>query len=292
MTLPARVRAPATTANLGPGFDCAAVALDLWNELLVTEAEQDGATEVAIVGEGEEELPRDETHLGLKAFALLSPTGGKRFEFTNRIPVARGLGSSAATIAVGLVAGAQTTGRLLEPEQLLELALELESHPDNLAAVFAGGACLTWKSGGAQRIARLAGDLPLVPVAVVPGVRVETDAARAALPARVSHEDATFNVGRAALLGAGIASGSTELLADAFHDRLHQRYRAAKAPLLEAVEQELPPGAVGVTLSGSGPTVIVWAWNEAAPVVTSELERRFPDEEVIRLSIAATGAGP
>lgn len=291
MTLPARVRAPATTANLGPGFDCAGVALDLWNELLVTEGDP-GTTGVEILGEGEDELPRDETHLGLRAFALLCSTSGKRFAFTNRIPLARGLGSSAAVIALGLVAGAQVAGRLLEPEQLVTHALELENHPDNLAAVFAGGVCLTWESEGAQRIARLSSGLPLVPIAVVPNERVETESARAALPAHVSHEDAAFNVGRAALLGAGFAAGSTELLADAFHDRLHEPYRAARAPLLRALGDELPAGAVGATLSGSGPTVIVWTREETAQGVTRELERRFAGERVLRLSVAATGAGP
>ena len=290
MNLPARVRAPATTANLGPGFDCAGAALDLWNELLVT-AGLPGATEVEILGEGEDELPRDATHLGLRAFALLGPTTGKRFEFTNRIPLARGLGSSAAAIALGLVAACQAAGRVLDPEQLVAKALELESHPDNLAAVFAGGVCLTWESGGAQRIARLASGLPLVPVAVVPSERVETESARAALPTRIAHEDAAFTAGRAALLGAGLALGSPELLGDAFHDRLHEPYRAAEAPLQKAIADDLPAGAVGATLSGSGPTMIVWARSETARAVARELERRFPGEQVLELSVVATGAG-
>lgn len=287
MTLPVRVRAPATTANLGPGFDCAAVALDLWNELEVSEGEG-----VEVEGEGADEIPRDGTHLGVRAFSLLASPEGKRFRFTNRIPLARGLGSSAATIVAGLVAASLSEGRWPEAEPLLARALELESHADNLAAALAGGVCLTWESGGAQRIARVAQSLPLVPVAVVPEARVETEAARAALPAQVAHEDAAFTAGRAALLGAGLVAGSVELLSEAFHDRLHEPYRAALAPLLGSVREHLPTGAVGATLSGSGPTVVVWAREETVGICVGELERRFPEARVLRLGVSQVGAGP
>ena len=287
MTLPVRVRAPATTANLGPGFDCAAVALDLWNELEVSEGEG-----VEVEGEGSGEIPRDDTHLGVRAFSLLAAPEGKHFRFANRIPLARGLGSSAATIAAGLVAASLSEGRWPEAEPLLARALELEGHADNLAAALAGGVCLTWESEGAQRIARIAQGLPLVPIAVVPEARVETEAARAALPAQVSHQDAAFTAGRAALLGAGLVAGSAELLAVAFHDRLHEPYRAPLAPLLGSVRDRLPVGAVGATLSGSGPTVIVWAREETAVVCVGELEERFPDARVLRLAVAQVGAGP
>ena len=287
MTLPVRVRAPATTANLGPGFDCAAVALDLWNELEVSDGQG-----VEVEGEGADEIPRDGTHLGVRAFSLLASSEGKHFSFTNRIPLARGLGSSAATIASGLVAASLSEGRWPEAEPLLARALELESHADNLAAALAGGVCLTWESGGAQRVARVAQGLPLVPIAIVPEARVETEAARAALPAEVPHADAVFTAGRAALLGAGLVAGSEELLAEAFHDRLHEPYRAPLAPLLRAVRERLPTGAVGATLSGSGPTVIVWAREETAGICEGELEAQFPDARVLRLSVSQVGAGP
>jgi len=287
VTLPVRVRAPATTANLGPGFDCAAVALDLWNELEVSEGEG-----VEVLGEGANEIPLDGMHLGVRAFSLLASPEGRHFRFTNRIPLARGLGSSAATIASGLVAASLAEGRWPEAEPLLGRALELESHADNLAAALAGGVCLTWESGGAQRIARVAQGLPLVPIAVVPEARVETEAARAALPAQVSHRDAAFTAGRAALLGAGLVAGAAELLAEAFHDRLHEPYRAPLAPLLGAVRGPLPAGAVGATLSGSGPTVIVWAREETAGICADELAGRFPEARVLRLSVSQVGAGP
>lgn len=266
-----RVRAPASTANLGPAFDCAALALDLWNELEV--------------GEGDEEP--DETHLGVRAFARIAPLEGRTFAFTDRIPRERGLGSSAAVIALGLVAGALAARRRADPEELLAAGLPLEGHADNLAAALAGGVCLTW--GG--RIERVADSVPAVPIAVVPETTVSTAAARAALPAQVPHDDAAFTAGRAALLGVALASGSEELFAAALDDRLHEPYRAATAPLLEALRSEPPAGGLGATLSGSGPAVIVWARAEAASACAGELEGRYPAARVLRLAVAATGAG-
>jgi homoserine kinase len=266
-----RVRAPATTANLGSAFDCAAVALDLWNELEV--------------GEGDDEP--EANHLGVRAFARLAPADGRTFVFSDRIPRERGLGSSAAVIALGLVAGALASGRERGPEELLAEGLPLEGHADNLAAALAGGVCLTW--GG--RIARLADSVPAVPLALVPDATVSTADARGALPARVPHADAAFTAGRAAVLGAALASGSEELFAAALDDRLHEPYRATTAPLLAAVRARRPAGALGATLSGSGPTVIVWAREGDAEGCAEELEARYPEAQVLRLAVATTGAG-
>jgi homoserine kinase len=261
------VRAPATTANLGPGFDCAAVALDLWNEV-----------EVAEGGEG----PPDPAHIGVRAFGLVANPQGLDLRWWEEIPRERGLGSSAATIALGLVAAAKWSGEALATEELLARGGPLEGHSDNLAACLAGGVCLTWEG----RIARIAETLPLAPVAVVPRQKVRTAEARNALPPQVSHADAAFNAARAALLGAGLARGDAGLLAAAFSDRLHEPYRPS--PLLAAIRAELPPGALGATLSGSGPTVIVWA--EDAEACARSLEERFPEETVLPLRISAEGA--
>jgi len=264
------VRAPATTANLGPGFDCAGAALDLWNEL---ELSEDGGQ-------------ADPEHLAVRAFARLASPEGFGFAFTERIPRARGLGSSAATIALGLVAGALAAGRAADPEELLALGLDLEGHPDNLAAALAGGVCLTWD----RHVVRIADDAPGVPIAIVPREQVETQAARAALPETIAHRDAAFTVARAAMLGAAVASGSAELFAAAADDRLHEPYRAPHAPVLAAVRERLPDGALAATLSGSGPTVIVWARREAAAACVAELTERFPETDVLHLSISPTGA--
>lgn len=246
-------RASASTANLGPGFDAAAAALDLWNTAEIEE----GTFAVEISGEGADELPLDATHLAVQAFALLTPPGGYRFRFANAIPLERGLGSSAAAIGLGLVAGARAGGYFLALEELLTLGARLESHIDNLAAVLGGGVCIAWRDEH-PRARRIADDVPAAAIAVVPSERTSTAASRVALPDTVAHADAAVNAGAAMLLGAAIATGDGELLRHAFRDRLHEPYRAAGAPLLERVKR-LVPEAVGVTLSGSGPTVIVWA---------------------------------
>jgi homoserine kinase len=265
-----KVRAPASTANVGPGFDCAAVALDLWNELDVGE------------GDGEPDLE----HLGVQAYARLAPVDGKRFTFTDRIPRERGLGSSAAVIALGLVAAAAATGADPSAEELLAEGLALEGHGDNLAAALSGGVCLTWGT----RIARVADSPPAVPIALIPDSTISTAAAREALPNEVPHRDAAFTASRAALLGAALATGSEELFAEALADRLHEPYRAAGAPLLDAVRADEPAGALGASISGSGPSVIVWARAEAAATCAEELASRYPDVDVLTLSVASRGA--
>ncbi len=270
---PVHVRAPASTANVGPGFDCVAVALDLWNELEVG------------YGDGRP----DESHLGVQAFARLAPLEGRSFRFLDRVPRERGLGSSAAVIALGLVAGALAAGVERNATELLAAGLELEGHPDNLAAALTGGVCLTWEG----RIARVADDAPAVAIAVVPsGSRVNTAESRAALPDAVPHADAAFTAARAALLGAALASGSAELLAAAGDDRLHEPYRASSAPFLAELRARLPDGAVAATLSGSGPTVIVWSRRERAESCAAELAGRFPEADVLILPTTQRGAGP
>jgi homoserine kinase len=267
------VHAPGTSANLGAGFDCAGVALDLWNELELTDG--DG---VAVEGEGAGELPEDGTNLAVRAYALVADPAGKRFRFVNRIPLESGLGSSSAAIAVGLRAAAPDASA----EELLALAVTLESHPDNLAAALAGGVTLTWNGA----IARVANSLPLEPVAVMPSERVGTAASRNALPREVPHRDAAFTLARAALLGAGAASGRAEWFRAALDDRVHEPFRGS--PLLEELRRALPVGASGATLSGSGPTVIVWADDAAA--CAAALERRYPDHRVRRLAVSPKGA--
>jgi homoserine kinase len=267
------VRAPATSANVGPAFDCAAVALDLWNELEVTDGD-----DVAVEGEGAGELAEDASNLAVRAYALLADPAGKRFRFRNRIPLERGLGSSAAAIALGLAA-AQPEG---SPEDLLAAGLTLESHADNLAAALVGGVTLTWEG----RIARIADTLPLAPVALVPRDRTSTEASRRSLPAVVSHADAAANAARAALLAAGTISGDADLFAAALDDRLHEPYRPSST--LEDVKAELPPGARGATLSGSGPTVLVWA--DDASACADDLTLRFRQHDVWILAVSPRGA--
>jgi homoserine kinase len=268
VTDPVRVRAPATTANLGPGFDCAAAALDLWNELIVTEG-----------GEPDPE------HLGIRAYGLVADPSGLAFDFTTAIPRERGLGSSASIIALGLAAATFVNGDELDPERLLARGAPLEGHSDNLAAALAGGVCLTWDG----RIARIAEALPFTPIAVVPKSRVRTAEARASLPDQVSHRAAAFTAAHATLLGVAIAKQDPDLFVAALHDELHEPYRAANAPVFDAVRTELPAGAVGATISGSGPTVIVWTHDDQIDACTGELRARFGDADVLPLRVTAEG---
>ena len=282
------VRAPATSANLGPGFDCAGVALELWNELRVLPAE-DGAPLVELEGEGADELPTDETHLALRAFALNAPIEGHRFCFLNRIPLERGLGSSAATVAAGLVAGLIAAGQDLSPDEMLELGLPLEGHADNLAPALLGGACLIWRSGERHEAKRLATDLPLAAILVVPETRVNTKASRSRLPDSLPHAEAAAAAAQAALLGAAIAAGDANLLCAAFHDRLHEPFRVADAPLLGELRDRPVAGQRGITLSGSGPSVVVWADKDKVGFAVTGLEERALGAAVLPLAIASRG---
>jgi homoserine kinase len=284
-----RALAPATSANLGPGFDTAALALDLWNEVIVEKT--DSGFVVEIEGEGADELPRDESHLSLRAFALFAPVEEHRFTFYNRIPLERGLGSSAAAIAVGMLAG--TGVAALEPsrEELLGLGEQFEGHADNLAAALFGGISVTWVQDGVRRARQLASGLPLVPILAVPTGRANTSRSRDGLPATVSHGDAATNATHAALLGAAITSGDAALLAAAFADRLHEQYRLDDAPLLRLLREHPPADAAGVTLSGSGPTVVVWTDPDKVDDVERELEETLPEgSEVIVLDVVPEGA--
>ena len=266
------VRAPATTANVGSGFDCAAIAFELWNELQVV---RDGTV-----------APADTHHLGIGAFARVAPVDGWRFEFTYRIPRSSGLGSSASLIALGLVAGAIAAGVEPDAEALLAKGLPLEGHPDNLAAALVGGACLTWDG----RIERLADSVPAEPIALRPrDEQVATEHSRSLLPISVPHEDAAFSAGRAALLGAALAAGSESLFASALDDRLHEPYRSA---FLADVRAGLPETALGATLSGSGPTIVVWARTGATEECIADLRRRWPQVEAMPLRVSSSGAIP
>jgi homoserine kinase len=267
------VRAPASSANLGPGFDCVGVALDLWNELEVTEGQG-----VVVEGVGADELPADATNLGVRAYADLADPAGKRFRFVNRIPLERGLGSSAAAIVLGVVAAKPDA----TPDEILARAMHYEGHGDNVAATIVGGVTMMCE----RRITRIADTLPLQPVAVVPGLRVQTALSRHALPDTVPHEDAAVTVGHAAMLGAAIATGDAELFARSLVDRLHQPYRPSR--ILDSVLADLPRGARGATLSGSGPTVIVWA--DDAAICADALRDRFPEHDVLELRVTPRGA--
>jgi homoserine kinase len=260
------VTAPASSANLGPGYDCLAVALELRNEVVVS-ARGDGL--VSVAGEGAASLPDDASNLFVRAFAAAgADPAGLSFAMRNGIPLARGLGSSAATIAAGVAAGQAWAGRGGDP---LPAAAAMEGHPDNVAAALLGGVTVAWSAGGTARALRLA-SCPVDFVCVVAAGELETARARAALPAQVAHADAAHTAGRAALLVAALEAGRADAIADALDDRLHEPFRAPLVPLLAEVRGRLGGlPAYGATLSGAGPSVLVWCQPGSGPQVAERL---------------------
>jgi homoserine kinase len=285
-----RVTVPASSANLGPGFDCLAVALDLRNTVEVRETGSTGVR-VHLAGEGAETLDRGAQNLVVRAFAATGASpDGLEFTLSSSIPLARGLGSSAAAIAAGIVAGAAWLGR--EGEDHLPLATRLEGHPDNVAAALLGGLTVAWDGAAGPRALRLSDRVhgALRFAVVVPRDEVPTQLARAALPAHVPHADAAHTAGRAALLVAALEEGRLDLVADALADRLHEPYRATLTPVLGQVRARLGTlPALGATLSGAGPTVLVWCEAGSEERVAAALDgvsgaRAFP------CAVAAEGA--
>lgn len=264
------VRAPASTANLGPGFDAIGLALDLWNEVTIDTEGEPGAVinegrEAALL-EGRENLIvramrtlADEVDQQLPDFALWART---------EIPVARGLGSSAAALVAGLVAANRLLDLGLSDDDLYAVAWRIEGHGDNVGAALFGGAVLA--------VPNLRQAVPLWPregfalttVVYIPNATGATWAARAALPATVPHADATFNVLAAAGLAMGLRLGDCALIGASMHDRLHEPYRARLYPHLEPMRTAArEAGALGAALSGAGPTVIALTTPDRAAAV-------------------------
>ncbi|MFI5659756.1 homoserine kinase [Streptomyces sp. NPDC051684] len=267
-----RVRVPATSANLGPGFDSLGLSLGLYDDVVVRVA--DSGLNIDIAGEGSETLPRDESHLLVRSLrtafdALGGQPRGLEIVCANRIPHGRGLGSSSAAIVSAVVAArAVTTGgnALLDDAALLELATEIEGHPDNVAPCLLGGFTIAWTETGAGRAVRLDAAGSIVPVVFVPGKPVLTEMARGLLPRTVPHVDAAANAGRAALLVEALTR-RPELLLPATEDRLHQEYRAPAMPESAALVERLRADGVPAMISGAGPTVLALVEEETADKV-------------------------
>jgi homoserine kinase len=253
------VLAPATSANLGPGFDALGLALDLCDEVTAWVTE-DGKTSVEVTGEGAGELPQDETHLIVRAiretFAELGvQPAGLALRCRNRIPQARGLGSSSAAITAGVtLANALAGGHLTRADEV-RIAGRLEGHPDNVAPCLLGGFTIAWTEPGGARAVSLPVAPEIRPTVLVPAVRGLTEHARAALPPTVPHPDAAFNAGRSALLVHALTA-APGLLFEATEDRLHQGYRAAGMPQTAELVARLREAGVAAVVSGAGPSVL------------------------------------
>ena len=271
------VRVPATSANLGPGFDALGLALALYNEVDVRPAR---TPTVTLEGEGVGRLPANEKNVVVRGIRLAYEAAGRAMEplairCLNRIPSARGLGSSAAAWVGGLVAGNAMLGSPLDHRALLRLAARAEGHPDNVAAAVYGG--LTVASGEGEAVVALTFPVPaaLVWIALIPAATSATAESRAVLPPTVSRADAIFNLQRVSLLLASLRASDFDTLAIALDDRLHQPYRRQLFPWFPLVtEAARAAGALGCVLSGAGPSVLAVARNAAdGEAVAEALEK-------------------
>ncbi|OCL27270.1 homoserine kinase [Orenia metallireducens] len=260
-----KVEVPATTANLGPGFDTLGMSLELYNEVEVSEIEE--GLEIEVVGYGSDELTTDESNLIYQSMErVFAKAGyfpkGLKIKLNNRIPLARGLGSSAAAIVGGLVAANKLSGEKLLMDQLVDLATEIEGHPDNVAPALLGGVVISTVKGSKVVYKKLAVPAKLKTVVCIPDYQLSTVKAREVLPTEVAFKDAVFNLSHTGLLLTGLLTEDYTLIKEALDDKLHQPYRQNLVPGLAEILREVKSDTLGVAISGSGPTVIAFTLDD------------------------------
>ncbi len=291
------IRVPATTANLGPGFDCLGLALDLWNE--VTFSLEGQTLNIQIQGEGEKDLPTDHTNLIVKAFLLvlnkysITPPFGLAIRCRNCIPVSSGLGSSSSAVIAGLLAAKKLYSLDIQDHRLLDIGLELEGHADNMAACLLGGLVIVVQDGN-RLITRKLNIKPLQTTIALPQIHLSTQRAREVLPENLPLHEVVFNIGRTALLITSLVSGDYSTLSTAMQDRVHQPYRLGLIPSAEnAIQAALNAGALGAALSGAGPSVIAFHEGRNSEI-GSEMKRTFEKEKapvrIFELTTSDAGA--
>ncbi|HEX8753545.1 MAG TPA: homoserine kinase [Solirubrobacterales bacterium] len=280
------VRVPASSANLGPGYDAMAAAVSLHLELEVEETGEYGFESGGL------DVPTGRENLIVRAFETLHPADGIAFRLRSEIPLARGLGSSAAAIVAGLFAADHLFELALSREEMLVKATELEGHPDNVAAAIYGGFVVCGEGDEGPVAARFDPPEGLEGIVVVPPEEVSTERAREAIPAEVPLGDAVANVSAAALLVLGLRSADLDLVARGLADRIHQPRRRGLYPRsMEIVDAARDLGALGATISGAGPTVLVWTTWQDAGNVCAALEKRCEGwAEVRRMPFSPLGA--
>lgn len=273
-----RVQIPATTANMGPGFDTLGMALKLYN---IVEMEQTGiGLNIDVEGDGVGQIPRDQTNIVyIAAEKLFKAVGykpkGLRIKIINNIPLARGLGSSASAIIGGLVAANILSGGKLDEQSLLNMAAEIEGHPDNVAPALIGGIVISTQGDGEVKYTKIDPPSKLKCVVAIPDFSLPTKLARDVLPQSVSMSDAVYNIGRTALLVAALIKRDFNLLSMSMDDRLHQPYRANLVPGMKKVLAAAKlAGARGIVLSGAGPTLIAFC-DENTQLIATVMKDTF-----------------
>ncbi|WP_442575162.1 homoserine kinase [Microbacterium sp. F51-2R] len=290
------VRVPATSANLGPGFDTLGLALSVYDELVVTALPYDGI-EIEVTGEGADDVPRDASHLVVRSIAYAFEAVGRRMpglrlEGRNTIPHGRGMGSSGAAVVSGLLAakGLLEGDVTFGDDTLLSLATELEGHPDNVAPALFGGLTIAWMDETGPQHKKLLVHRGVAPLVLVPEFTMSTELARSLQPLQVPREDAVFNVSRSALLIAALTQ-SPELLLAATEDKLHQNYRAQAMPGTDTLVRALRAGGFAAVVSGAGPSVLVLADGPGQRLEAAELAARVTDTPWEALMLAVDFKG-
>ncbi|MGC5169378.1 homoserine kinase [Microbacterium sp. DT81.1] len=273
------VRVPATSANLGPGFDTLGLALSVYDELEVTSLPEPGL-EIEVSGQGAADVPRDASHLVVRAMAYAYEAFGRRMPglrivARNVIPHGRGMGSSGAAVVAGLLAakGLLEGDVEMSSDDLLRLATELEGHPDNVAPALFGGLTIAWMSNDGPQHKKLLVHRGVSPLVFVPEFTMSTSLARSMQPLQVPREDAVFNVSRSALLIAALIQ-SPELLLAATEDKLHQDYRADAMPATIGLVRDLRAHGYAAVVSGAGPSVLVLADGPGRRLEAAEIVAR------------------
>jgi len=294
------IRVPATSANLGPGFDSLGLALDLWNETIITLAIE---YTVQVNGEGAEKLSLGENNLIIQSAQKLADCVGKRLppfhvDCVNQIPLSSGLGSSAAAKLTGLLGANTLMGKPLTHDEILNLATEMEGHPDNVAPAMLGGLVVSTMENGkvfAQRIQMdTNSDSPICITVVLPEFHLPTQEARTALPQQVSLKDAIHNISRAVLVTEAFRNGDVDLLGKAMTDTLHQPHRLPLIPGAQAVmDAAIGAGASAAALSGAGPSVIAFS-SKRDPAIGEAMQRAFEERglsaRIFQLKMSNHGA--
>ena len=295
-----RVRVPGTSANCGPGFDAIGVACTIYNDLELTLKGEEGLV-IEIEGEGAANIPADERNIVLRAIRTIlkrahreDEVKGFHIRMTNHIPLSRGLGSSAAAIVAGLKAANALLGNRFSRRELLQMATNIEGHPDNVAPAIFGGFTISVVTRGRVECFSLMPRMPLKLVVAVPEFPLSTRLARSVLPEQVKMQDAVFNVSRAALLVAALTKGQPRFLRNAFADALHQPYREKLIPGMKDVFRDAcRAGALGASLSGAGPCLIAYTLENEEAVGQAMVEA-FKEHEIkahaLQLSLDAHGA--